>query len=362
MYRTYRYKLLPKKRQIPLIARNMAGSDFVRNTCIKENMVVFAQNNAKELLDDYLLRFPELKKCDYSALIVSLIKLTEEDASSKRRHHSSYSTTYSKYLKEQFPINERYVFISRVGWVRYKNTRKLPENDRIIRFTIKKEWDRYFLLVSFEIDKKDENRPLDINCSIGLDYSSSNFVVDDKGSKYGIGYITKDVESIIAIEQAKMSNMEKGSRRYKRKQMQIARLYARIANRRRDHLHKVSTMIANRYDIVCVETLDMIEIAGLHHLAKKTYDNSFRSFVDMLEYKLEERGKQLIKIDRWFPSTKQCSKCGYLNRDITLSTREWDCPACGTHHDRDVNAAVNIRNEGIRIYTAGRAERASVKV
>ncbi len=180
--------------------------------------------------------------------------------------------------------------------------------------------------------------------------------------------------------------MQKGSRNWEKQRIKVARLHEKVANQRKDFLHKRSREIVNAYDCVCIEDLDMKAMARSLHFGKSVHDNGWGMFTTFLKYKLKEEGKQLIRIDKWFPSSQTCSVCGYKNpkqkisacgngivrtaKAITigismpqsigyknpetkdLGMREWDCPNCKSHHDRDLNAAINIRAEGMRLISA----------
>lgn len=130
-------------------------------------------------------------------------------------------------------------------------------------------------------------------------------------------------------------------------------MHEKTANQRKDFLHKQSRQIANVYDCVCIENLDMKAMAQSLNFGKSVNDNGWGMFVTFLQYKLIGLGKQLVKVDKFFASSQICSCCGYKNTEAkNLSIRAWDCPECGTHHDRDMNAAINIRNEGMRLVNA----------
>lgn len=133
----------------------------------------------------------------------------------------------------------------------------------------------------------------------------------------------------------------------------VAKLHEKVANQRKDFLHKQSATIAKLYDGICIEDLDMKAMSQALNFGKSVSDNGWGMFVTFLKYKLEEIGKRLVKVDKFFASSQTCSVCGYKN-PITknLSVRAWDCPECGTHHDRDINAAINIRNKGMCIINA----------
>lgn len=147
--------------------------------------------------------------------------------------------------------------------------------------------------------------------------------------------------------------MEKSSNNRNKQRIKVAKLHEKVANQRKDFLHKQSKQITNVYDCICIENLDMKAMARSLNFGKFVADNGWSMFVTFLQYKLEEKGKQLVKVDKFFASSQNCNRCGYKNPDMkNLSVRTWDCPECGTHHDRDVNAAINIRNEGLRLVTA----------
>ena len=159
----------------------------------------------------------------------------------------------------------------------------------------------------------------------------------------------------LAKEQRKLSRREKGSNNYNKSKLKVAKAHGRIADQRKDFLHKESAAIAKQYDMVCVEDLNMRAMANKSFgNGKATMDNGYGMFLDMLKYKLEDQGKQFIVIDKWFPSSQICSVCGTVHTEAKdLSVRKWTCPDCESVHNRDINAAVNIRNEGIRQFLAG---------
>ena len=147
--------------------------------------------------------------------------------------------------------------------------------------------------------------------------------------------------------------MQKGSKNRYKQRIKVAELHEKVANQRKDFLHKQSRQIANAYDCACIEDLDMKAMSQTLNFGKSISDNGWGMFVTFLKYKLEDMGKQLVKVDKFFASSQICSACGYKNPETkNLSVRSWTCPQCGTRHDRDVNAAINIRNEGMRLVTA----------
>ena len=187
---------------------------------------------------------------------------------------------------------------------------------------------------------------------IGLDYSQSDFYVDSEGGRANYPHYYRLSENKLAREQRKLSRMVKGSANYKKQQLVISRLHKKISNQRLDFVRKEAAYLVSKYDVVVVEDIDLRAMGGALSLGKNLHDNGFGMFRRILADKLEQKGSVLVKTDRFFPSTKTCSCCGYINADITLGIREWDCPECGTHHDRDENSASNIKMEGRRILLA----------
>lgn len=158
---------------------------------------------------------------------------------------------------------------------------------------------------------------------------------------------------MFARAQRKLSRAKQGSNNHEKARRQVAIIHEKIANKRKDFLQKKSKQLADVYDAICIEDISVKQMGKHHrkgfHFGKSVADNGWGMFTSMLAYKLSWQGKQLIKIDKWFPSSQICNACGYRTHDTKdLSVREWTCPSCGTHHNRDINAAINIRGEGRR--------------
>ncbi|MBR5360551.1 MAG: transposase [Lachnospiraceae bacterium] len=186
---------------------------------------------------------------------------------------------------------------------------------------------------------------------IGLDMSLPHFYVDSNGKPADMPHFYRLAQAHLAREQSRLSHMTKGSKNYLRQKRRLAKLHAKIKHQRSDFLHKLSYRLVKHYDIICIEDLNMKGMSQSLDLGKSVHDNGWGMFVGFLEYKCKLYGKTLIRVDRMYASSQTCHICGHkdpITKD--LSVREWTCPVCGSHHDRDHNAAVNIRDEGLRIY------------
>ena len=194
--------------------------------------------------------------------------------------------------------------------------------------------------------------PVEIKEIIGLDFSMADLYVDSNGEEPQYNrYYRRSLDKLRRMSRA-LSKMKKFSNNWRRQKHKIAILHEKTANQRKDFLHKESRKIANSYDLVGVEDLNMQAMSQSLNFGKSVADNAWGMFRTLLKYKLDDMGKYFVTIDKWFPSSKLCNICGYKNDALDLSVREWNCPDCGTHHDRDVNAAVNIRNEAMRMIAA----------
>ena len=212
---------------------------------------------------------------------------------------------------------------------------------------------KFYASVLFEYES-DINYKVGLNNAIGLDYASNSLFVDSNGRRGTNHKFYREAQKKLAKEQRKLSRM-KGSKKnepksnnYIKQLRKTNKIHRRIANQRMDNLHKLSTEIANQYDVVCVEFLNMRSMAnkGFGN-GKAIYDNGYGMFLDMLEYKLSDRGKILARVDKFYPSSQLCSCCGNRKK-LELSERKYIC-TCGLEIDRDLNAAINIKNEGIRL-------------
>ena len=250
--------------------------------------------------------------------------------------------------------------------------RSLPKDAVIKHVTISMDIDgQFFVSLNYEytIDivfdlrnaTKSGNRSVVENLRfLGLDYSNPDFYVDSEGRIPNCPKAYRNAQDKLAKLQRKLSKMEKDSSNYCRMKAKIDRLHKHIRNQRKDFAYKEANKLASAYDVVVVEDIDLRAMSGGLKLGKGLMDNAFGMFRTQLAHKLWEKGSVLVKVGKWYPSTQTCSVCGYVSSGdthIDLGVDEWTCPECGTHHNRDHNAAVNIREEGKRIFLAYFAEK-----
>lgn len=186
---------------------------------------------------------------------------------------------------------------------------------------------------------------------LGMDYAMEGMAVLSDGTRCIYPSYYRKMEGKLTREQRKLSKCEKGSRNYQKQRKKVALCHERIRNQRKDFQHKLSRRLADEYDAIAVEDLNMKAMSRCLNLGKGIMDNGYSQFVNMLSYKLEELRKKMVKVDRYYPSSKTCSKCGKLKETLSLSERIYKCE-CGNEMDRDVNAAINLREEGRRILCA----------
>ena len=275
----------------------------------------------------------------------------------KSAKHSRKSYTTNNQNGTVAIIDNRYIRLPKIGKVRAV-IHRVPGTDwKLKSATVScSSDDRYYVSVLFEYENSASAYVADENNAIGMDYASDGLYVDDKGNIGTNHKFYRESHKKLAKEQRRLSR-KKGSRKgedkshnYLKQQRKVNRIHTHIANQRKDNLHKISAEIANQYDIVCVENLNMRNMSnrGFGN-GKATLDNGYGMFLDMLEYKLANRGKYLVKVDKWYPSSQICHCCGKRHPEMKdLRIRTMRCE-CGYVMDRDRNAAMNIKKEGLRI-------------
>lgn len=325
----------------------------------KEHLSYYDMQN---LLPEMKIYFPWLKEADSQALKYAcrqvntaydkfFKKLAKFPHYHNKKGRQSYTTTNSK----QISVSPGMVQLPCLGWVKTSDRRDWGDSYHICYATVSRETDgRYYVSVTYKTEIVDP--PVcTYDKAIGLDYKSDGLYADSEGNIADMPHYYRKSQKKLKKLQRQLSKRqgyrksEKQSNNFRKLLRRIGRLQSHTANQRKDFLQKRSTEIANQWDVVCIEDLDMKSIANKDFgNGKATNDNGYGMFVAMLGYKLRERGKCLIKVGKWYPSSQLCCKCGH-RQPMPVTLRTYQCPECGSIMDRDYNAAINIRNEGIRL-------------
>ena len=310
----------------------------------------------------YKSKFPWLKEVDSLALANAQMNLQTAYNSffrnpkigfpkfkSKKSNRRSYTTNC---VNGNISIDNGFLKLPKVGLVKLKQHRLILPNYKLKSVTISQTPSgKYYASVLFEYENQIQEQEL--HDFLGLDFSMHGLYKDSNGNEPAYPRYYRQAEERLKREQRKLSLMQKDSKNRSKQRIKVANLHEKVANQRKDFLHKQSRQIVNAYDCVCIENLDMKAMSQSLNFGKSVADDGWGMFVTFLKYKLEETGKRLVKVNKFFASSQICNVCGYKNTATkNLSIRAWDCPECGTHHDRDINAAINIRNEGMRLVLA----------
>ena len=359
--KAYKFRIYPNAEQQIMFAKTFGCVRFIYNRMLADKIKYYEETKQKlnNTPAQYKKEFEWLKEVDSLALANAQMNLQTAYGNffrspkigfpkfkSKKSNQKSYTTNC---VNGNITVENYYIKLPKIGLVKLKQHRMIPSGYKLKSVTVSQTSSgKYYASVLFEYENQVQE--IEPKTFLGLDFSMHELYRDSNGDEPCYPRYYRQAEKRLKREQRKLSLMQKGSKNREKQRIRVAKLHEKAANQRKDFLHKQSKQITNAYDCVCVEDLNMKAMSQALQFGKSVSDNGWGMFVTFLKYKLEEQGKKLVKVDKFFASSQICSCCGYKNTETkNLSIRAWDCPKCGTHHDRDINAAINIRNEGMRI-------------
>ena len=376
MLRGYKYRIYPTDEQKVLFAKTFGcvrvvynwGLDIKSRLYKEEKQSVGVVALINRMVAELKPEKEWLKEVNSQALQMALRNL-DTAYSNFFKKNGRYPTFKSKHNRQSFHNPQGCSIDFAKGLLNIPKAKGIPivlhrkfRGDRIHDVTISMEKDgRYYASILVDtFDKPLPKRPVTEETTIGIDTGLKTFAVCSNGEEFAAAHFLKAQKRKLKLLGRRLSRKKKGSKAFDGTKQKIARVHSKVARQRLDYLHKITHRLTheNQVGTICVEDLNVKGMVRNKHLAYDISDAGIGMFYTMLAYKCQWYGINLVKIGRFQPSSKQCSCCGHINRTLTLSVREWTCPECGTHHDRDYNASVNIKYFGLETL---RMERAEVK-
>ena len=371
--RAYKFRLYPDREQAELFQKTFGCCRFLYNHMLADKTEMYEKTGKMKRLTPagYKKDHPWLKEVDSLALANVQLHLeaaykkyfSQEKAGrpkfkSKHRSRKSYTTNV---VNGNIRIERGKLRLPKAGYVKIRCHREIPEDYVLKSVTVSMEPSgKYYaaLLYEYPVSENQAGRKnmadrehagtAGIPDVLGIDFAMQGMAVFSDGSRAEYPMYYRKAQERISREQRKLSHCRKGSRNYGKQKRILAKCYEKVRNQRKDYLHKLSRKIADVHDAAAVEDIDMKGMSRCLKFGKSVMDNSYGAFRNMLGYKLKDQGKELVVVGRFFPSSKMCSQCGNVKKELRLNERIYRC-GCGNCMDRDVNAAVNIREEGCRI-------------
>jgi len=354
---TYKFRLDPNQEQQTLLNKHFGSVRWTYNYFLNQRKTEYLNNKKSLNYYDQAAELTQIKKVNEwlkeinSQTLQYSLKCLDMAYQGFFNKRTKFPNFKSKRNKNSFtiPQNVRYdgtklivpKFLDGIEMIMERQIKGIIKHCNISKTPTGK----YFVSILTELEYQPVRKT---NQSVGIDLGIKDFLVLSNGTKIKNHRFLKHYERILAENQKYLSRKTKQSNRYEKQRLKLARIYEKVTNSRMDLIHKTTTSLVKQFDTIYLEDLNVKGMMKNHKLAKAIGDVSWGKFIDVLEYKAIWNDKQVIHIDRFFPSSKTCSKCGWINNHLTLKDRNWTCSECGSVHDRDFNAAINILNEGYR--------------
>ena len=362
--KSFKYRIYPTKEQEVLLAKHFGAKRFVWNYFLDQRKKAYLENNKTLNYYDNAGSLTKLKKEDDYTWIKEVNSQSVQ--ASLRDLEVAYTRFFSKQGKfprfkskrdrQSFRIPQSTIYKDGLLEIpKFKQPIKVKEDrpisGEILFSTISKSPSgKHYVSITCETEhipyQKNKN-------SVGIDLGIKDLAVCSDGKIYPNIKNTKKYSKQLSYEQRQLSKKQKGSNSRNRQRIRVAKIHERIGNSRINHIHNITTQIVRENQTICVEDLSVLNMMKNHKLAKSISDCSWSEFLRQLKYKSEWNERNLITIDKFFPSSKTCNKCKFVNQDLTLEDREWVCPSCGSKLDRDKNASENILEQGLNNFNSG---------
>ncbi|WP_206921894.1 IS200/IS605 family element RNA-guided endonuclease TnpB [Alicyclobacillus suci] len=372
--RAYRYRFYPTEEQKQILAKTFGCVRYVYNWGLRLRTDAYYNDSKRLYYKDLSAQLTALKRQKETVWLneISSVPLQQELRHLDRAFinffegRGEYPTFHKKrgkqsatYAASAFKWNgERLTLAKMSEPLNIRWSRDFVGTPSTVTVS-KDSTGRYFvsILVEEEIEQKEP-----VNTQVGIDLGLTDAVIVSTGQKFGNPRFFRKDEKRLAKAQRQLARKQKGSNNRAKARLKAARIHAKIADRRLDFLHKLSTRLINENQVIAVERLQVKNMIRNHHLAKSIADVGWGELIRQLEYKADWYGRTLVKIDKFYPSSKRCFDCGHIMPNMPLHIRNWTCPECGEHHDRDVNAAQNILAAGQAVLACGEAVRPARKL
>ena len=366
--RAYKFRFYPTPEQELNLAKTFGCARFVYNYMLRRRTDAWFQRQEKVGYHETSAMLTALKKQPEFAWLNEVSSVPVQQS---LRHlqaafgnffsrRSKYPTFKKKdgaqsaeYTTSAFKWDGKTLSIAKNGALNIRFSRTIPKAAIVTTVTVSKDTAGRYFVSMLCTDQVQAKTP--IEAKVGIDLGLSHFAILSTGEKITAPNTFRKNEEKLAKLQRRLAKKAKGSANRKKAKLKVAKLHAKIADSRKDFLHKLSTRLVNENQVIAIETLAVSNMQKNHSLAKSIADASWSEFVRQLEYKSLWYGRELVGIDRWYPSSKRCSDCGHTVAKMPLNVREWTCPECGTIHDRDINAARNVLAAGLAVSAHGEA-------